>query len=92
MVLVATPPSFKPAPTLVPPPKSGVPTYWLLQHPKKDRVEFELVLPSGLDDTGRFSSFVERLVFAPYIRDAVPDTEKKRVEEPLQVDVPVKRR
>jgi hypothetical protein len=92
MVLLATTPSFKPVRTLVPPPASSVSTWFLLQHPKTDRVEFELVLPSGLDESGRFSSYVERLVFAPYTREDVPGTEKKSVEEALQVDVPVKRR
>jgi hypothetical protein len=84
--------SLKPVPTFVPPPAPGTPTYFLLHYPKQDRVEFELVLPSGLDESGRFSTFVERLMFEPYTRDQVTGAGIKGVEEPLQVDVPVKRR
>jgi hypothetical protein len=83
-------PHPKPASHLVVP-QEGVPTYFLLVHPANGRVESEFVLPSACDDTGRFSSFVERLILTPYTRDPQPGG-KKEVEEPLQVDVPVSRR
>lgn len=68
----------------------GLPTYFLLQYPTNQHVAYEVSLPEACDETGRFSAYAERLVFAPYRRDGDPT--RKIVEPPLNIDVPVTRR
>jgi hypothetical protein len=70
-------------------PPSGMPTYFLLVNPESDYVAFELSVPSAFDETGRGTAYVERIIFPRFERNPSP---KGRVEDPLSVDVQVKRR